>query len=145
MIIIGVDYHPEFQQMASVDRDTGEFQEKPLAHPEEAEKFYRGVRADHRGSESVSLRQAGGQLSGAGTVGRLQRQSETARAHHQAGEFDIAFLAGGSGAGDRAQCAGMAQSVRSPGAAAGTEDRQGCDGAETGGSPVLDVAPGMEL
>ncbi|HEX4577638.1 MAG TPA: transposase, partial [Edaphobacter sp.] len=41
MIIIGVDYHPEFQQMASVDTDTGEFQEKRLAHPGEAEKFYR--------------------------------------------------------------------------------------------------------
>jgi transposase len=45
MIIIGVDYHPEFQQIASVDTDTGEFQEKRLAHPEEAEKFYRGVAA----------------------------------------------------------------------------------------------------
>jgi transposase len=43
MIIIGVDYHPEFQQMASVDTDTGEFQEKRLAHPEEAEKFYRAL------------------------------------------------------------------------------------------------------
>ena len=36
MIIIGVDYHPEFQQTASVDTDTGEFQEKRLAHPKEA-------------------------------------------------------------------------------------------------------------
>ena len=27
MIIIGVDFHPEFQQIASVDTDTGEFQE----------------------------------------------------------------------------------------------------------------------
>jgi hypothetical protein len=25
MIIIGVDFHPEFQQIASVDTDTGEF------------------------------------------------------------------------------------------------------------------------
>ena len=41
MIIIGVDYHPEFQQTASVDTDTGELQEKRLAHPEEAEQFYR--------------------------------------------------------------------------------------------------------
>jgi len=45
MIIIGVDFHPEFQQMASVDTDTGEFQEKRLAHPEEAEKFYRALAA----------------------------------------------------------------------------------------------------
>ena len=28
MMIIGVDFHPEFQQMASVDTDTGECQEK---------------------------------------------------------------------------------------------------------------------
>jgi transposase len=41
MIIIGVDFHPEFQQIASVDTDTGEFQEKRLAHREEAETFYR--------------------------------------------------------------------------------------------------------
>jgi transposase len=43
MIIIGVDFHPEFQQMASLDSDTGEFQEKRLAHPEEAAKFYRAL------------------------------------------------------------------------------------------------------
>jgi transposase len=43
MIIIGVDYHPEFQQIASVDTNTGEFQEKRLAHPEEAEQFYRAL------------------------------------------------------------------------------------------------------
>ena len=43
MIIIGVDFHPEFQQIASVDTDTGEFQEKRLAHREEAEQFYRDL------------------------------------------------------------------------------------------------------
>jgi len=43
MMIIGVDFHPEFQQIASVDTDTGEFQEKRLAHREEAEKFYRAL------------------------------------------------------------------------------------------------------
>jgi transposase len=41
MIIIGVAFHPEFQEIASVDTDTGEYQEKHLAHPEEAEQFYR--------------------------------------------------------------------------------------------------------
>ena len=40
MIMIGVDFHPEFQQIASLDTDTGEFQEKRLAHREEAENFY---------------------------------------------------------------------------------------------------------
>jgi len=47
MIIIGVDFHPEFQQIASVDTDTGDFQERRLAHREEAEKFYRGL-AGHK-------------------------------------------------------------------------------------------------
>ena len=54
-------------------------------------------------SESVPLRQASGQLSGPGPVGRVQRESATAGTHHQAGQFDVAFLAGGSGAGDGAQ------------------------------------------
>ena len=43
MIIIGVDFHPEFQQIASVDTDSGEFQEKRLAQREEAETFYRAL------------------------------------------------------------------------------------------------------
>jgi len=41
MIIIGVDYHPEFQQIASVDTETGEFSEARLRNPEQAEQFYR--------------------------------------------------------------------------------------------------------
>src|SRR5947199_9904644 len=45
MIIIGVDFHPEFQQIASVDTETGEFQEKRLAHREDAETFYRALAA----------------------------------------------------------------------------------------------------
>ena len=45
MIIIGADYHPGFQQIAFVDTDTGEFQERQLQHPEEAEKFYRELAA----------------------------------------------------------------------------------------------------
>jgi hypothetical protein len=45
MIIIGVDFHPEFQQIASVDTDTGELQEKRLAHREDAETFYRALAA----------------------------------------------------------------------------------------------------
>src|ERR1700720_1024309 len=45
MIIIGADYHPGFQQIAFVDMDTGEFQERRLQHREEAEKFYRDLAA----------------------------------------------------------------------------------------------------
>src|SRR5438477_4043108 len=43
MIIIGVDFHPEFQQIASGAADTGEFQEKRPTHREEAEKIYRAL------------------------------------------------------------------------------------------------------
>jgi hypothetical protein len=43
MIIIGVDFHPEFQQIASMDTESGEFQEKRLAHPANAEQFYRAL------------------------------------------------------------------------------------------------------
>ena len=41
MIIIGVDYHPEFQQIAWLDTDTGEISEARLQNPEQAEQFYR--------------------------------------------------------------------------------------------------------
>ena len=44
MIIIGADFHPEFQQIAYVDMTTGEFEERRLRHPQEAEKFYRDLR-----------------------------------------------------------------------------------------------------
>src|SRR5438874_12439555 len=43
MIIIGTDYHPSFQQIALVDTESGEFQEKRLTHREEAESFYRAL------------------------------------------------------------------------------------------------------
>jgi transposase len=41
MIIMGVDFHPEFQQIAFVDMEGGEWQERRLHHPEEVEIFYR--------------------------------------------------------------------------------------------------------
>src|ERR1700724_2311813 len=43
MKIIGCDYHPGFQQIAFVDTETGELQERRLEHAEEAEKFYRDL------------------------------------------------------------------------------------------------------
>ena len=43
MIIIGVDFHPEFQQIALLNTTTGEVEEKRLVHPDEAEKFYRAL------------------------------------------------------------------------------------------------------
>ena len=49
MIIIGADYHPGFQQIAFVDTETGELQERRLQHREEAEKFYRDLAAQGMG------------------------------------------------------------------------------------------------
>jgi len=43
MMIIGCDYHPSLQQIAFVDSETGELQERRLQHREEAEKFYRDL------------------------------------------------------------------------------------------------------
>jgi transposase len=44
-MIIGCDYHPAFQQIALVDTDSGELQERRLQHREEAEEFYRNLAA----------------------------------------------------------------------------------------------------
>jgi len=44
MLIIGVDYHPSFQEIAFLDQDTGECGERRLNHGDgEAEKFYRDL------------------------------------------------------------------------------------------------------
>jgi transposase len=43
MMIIGCDFHPRFQQIAFVDQETGEYGERRLSHPEEAEQFYRSL------------------------------------------------------------------------------------------------------
>src|SRR5437867_357558 len=45
MLIVGCDYHPGFQQIAFVDTETGEFEERRLQHRGEAEKFYRDLAA----------------------------------------------------------------------------------------------------
>jgi transposase len=45
VIIIGVDYHPSFQQIAFLMEKTGEYDERRLNHSDgEAEKFYRDLR-----------------------------------------------------------------------------------------------------
>jgi transposase len=41
--IIGCDFHPRFQQIAFVEQETGEFGERRLNHPEEAERYYRSL------------------------------------------------------------------------------------------------------
>jgi transposase len=45
MIIIGVDYHPSFQQIAFMEEETGECGERRLNHSDgEAERFYRELK-----------------------------------------------------------------------------------------------------
>jgi hypothetical protein len=45
MLILGVDYHPSFQQIAFWDQETGECGERRLNHSDgEAEKFYRDLK-----------------------------------------------------------------------------------------------------
>jgi probable HAF family extracellular repeat protein len=45
ILIIGVDYHPSFQQIAFLDQETGESGERRLNHSDgEAEKFYRDLK-----------------------------------------------------------------------------------------------------
>jgi transposase len=51
MLIIGCDYHPSVQQIAMMDTETGECQERRMAHRAEAEQFYRTLR-----QQSASVR-----------------------------------------------------------------------------------------
>lgn len=45
MMIIGVDYHPSFQQIAFFDQETGECGKRQLNHSDgEAEQFYRDLK-----------------------------------------------------------------------------------------------------
>ena len=44
MLIIGCDYHPGFQQIALVDTETGELEERHLAHRQGAEQFYQKLK-----------------------------------------------------------------------------------------------------
>src|SRR6516164_6633059 len=104
-----------------------------------------GVCAGHRQSRTLSVWQAGRQLSRSDSAGGFQRKSPAVGAYHQARKFDVALLAGGGGAGYGGQSAGMAQPILSPEDAARPEDRQGCHGAPAGSSSVLDDAPGMGL
>jgi len=45
MILIGVDYHPSFQQVAFLNQDTGECGELRLNHSDgEDERYYRDLK-----------------------------------------------------------------------------------------------------
>jgi len=47
MLIIGCDFHPRFQQIAYLDKESGEYAERRLNHPEQAAGFYRSVAGQH--------------------------------------------------------------------------------------------------
>jgi hypothetical protein len=52
MMILGVDYHPSFQQIAFLIEETGECGERRLNHEDgEAERFYRELK-----QEGISVR-----------------------------------------------------------------------------------------
>src|SRR5664279_5331614 len=55
MMIIGCDFHPSFQQIACVEQETGEYEERRLNHRGEAEAFYRSLagRAVRIGEEAT--------------------------------------------------------------------------------------------
>ena len=45
IIIVGVDYHPSMQEIAFVDTQTGDYDERQLDHSSgEAERFYRELK-----------------------------------------------------------------------------------------------------
>jgi len=51
---LACDYHPSFQQIAMLDHDNGELSGRRLAHPAEAEAFYRGLQGPVRvGMEAI--------------------------------------------------------------------------------------------
>src|SRR5437588_6095710 len=58
MFIIGCDYHPSFQQIAYVDSETGELEERRLVHPQEAEQFY-GELKQHNVAVRVGMESSG--------------------------------------------------------------------------------------
>jgi transposase len=44
MVIIGCDYHPGFQQIAMLDTESGQVQQRRLSHKQEAGQFYASLR-----------------------------------------------------------------------------------------------------
>jgi len=53
MMLIGVDYHPSFQQIAVFVEETGECDERQLNHSDgEVERFYRDLK-----QRGISVRQ----------------------------------------------------------------------------------------
>jgi hypothetical protein len=67
------------------------------------------LRIDHRKAGAISVREADRGVFGVSALGGLQRKSATTGPYHEAREFDVALLAGGSGPSYSAQDSRMAQ------------------------------------
>src|SRR4029077_8516979 len=96
-------------------------------------------------SGTFPLRQASGQLCRTGAVGGIQWRSAATGAHQQAGQCAAPVAASRSGGSHGTKPTTVAQPILPPRDAARTEDREGSDGAEAGGTSVLDVASGPGL
>src|SRR5437899_955707 len=97
------------------------------------------------GGGSLSMWQASRQLSGTDSVRGIDWRPATPRAHQQARQHTLAFLADRVGSRRRTLRSRLAASVPAPGNASWPSDRQGRDGPQAGGATVLDVAQGMGL
>ena len=76
MIFIGVDFQPAYQEIASVNTNTGEYQERRLAHPEEAEELNRSL-ASVGQAVRIGMEASGGRDFGGSTIG-AKRGGKTA-------------------------------------------------------------------
>src|SRR5207244_3516937 len=104
-----------------------------------------GLCPDSWGSGALSMWQASRQLSGTDSVRGIDWRPATPRAHQQARQHTLAFLADRVGSRRRTLRSRLAASVPAPGNASWPSDRQGRDGPQAGGATVLDVAQGMGL
>ena len=99
-----------------------------------------GLRADHRNSRAIQVRQTDRQLCWTDTFGGFQCRPPTAGTHHQTRQLSAAFPAGRSSTSSSALGCGLETTVCAPGDAPAKEHRQGGHVPKTGRSVVLDVA-----
>ena len=69
-----------------------------MTHPGVGAPDGLGLRADYRGSRTISVRQTSGVLFGIGAHGGLEWRQASAGTYHQARQLSAALLASGSGA-----------------------------------------------
>ena len=101
MIVIGVDYHPSWQQICWLDTETGETEERKLAVDDAAggwSDHVDGVCAD----DWIPAWETCGELPGADPTGAQFGRASAIALDQQAGQPIPANAAGGSGAERRA-------------------------------------------